>query len=502
MLAFIHLAYQMMGLLYETVPSFEDTWIECLGDLARYRMAIEDEDLRDREIWAGVARLWYSKAADRNPLVGRLSHHLAILARPNAVQQMYFYSKSLTSVYPFMGARESIMTLFDPFLGRVPMSNTYAHVDTQFIRFHASLFVGEHRENIHKHMRTFLSELDGHVERLSVKAKEPLAHFAIANIAALHGYGIQDHPLRRLFDYHIKYNQVHAHAKPQPKDEPMTSDSKSTSSEVELTEILKTSSASSELEVEFNCACSMTFQTLAIVCGRTNDVNCLSHINLLLTFLLSLATLDRAHSDQYSDSPVRTYVASIFQMVPWEEVTFFMNVLIESFYAYGDSSYEHTGPAAPELGGSGPLPEDYFARGQVWSQSSFPQDWFADERSHEERAVEHASTVDCRVKRALWLLTRLARVMCHEQLLVCNTLTSSQFQRWIRYDRKKKRFALLYGPDSSAGSPIVKAENLRRTPSSSPDMEMPDVRTSAYASRSITPGLKSEGGSDVVPSST
>ena len=41
MLAFIYLAYQMMALLFETVPSFTDTWIECLGDLAKYRMAVE-----------------------------------------------------------------------------------------------------------------------------------------------------------------------------------------------------------------------------------------------------------------------------------------------------------------------------------------------------------------------------------------------------------------------------------------------------------------------------
>ena len=30
MLVFIYLAYSMMALLYETVPTFEDTWIECL----------------------------------------------------------------------------------------------------------------------------------------------------------------------------------------------------------------------------------------------------------------------------------------------------------------------------------------------------------------------------------------------------------------------------------------------------------------------------------------
>ena len=33
MLAFISIAYAMMTLLLETVSMFEDTWIECLGDL-------------------------------------------------------------------------------------------------------------------------------------------------------------------------------------------------------------------------------------------------------------------------------------------------------------------------------------------------------------------------------------------------------------------------------------------------------------------------------------
>ncbi|KAF2190348.1 hypothetical protein K469DRAFT_723147 [Zopfia rhizophila CBS 207.26] len=86
MLAFIYLAYQMMALLYKIVPAFEDTWIKCLGDLRRYQMAIEDEDIRNRETWARVARSWYSKAANKNPPIGRPYHYLAILARPNALQ--------------------------------------------------------------------------------------------------------------------------------------------------------------------------------------------------------------------------------------------------------------------------------------------------------------------------------------------------------------------------------------------------------------------------------
>jgi hypothetical protein len=58
MLTFISIAYNLMALLCETVSVFQNTWVECLGDLARYRMAIEDENIRDHQTWAGVARSW------------------------------------------------------------------------------------------------------------------------------------------------------------------------------------------------------------------------------------------------------------------------------------------------------------------------------------------------------------------------------------------------------------------------------------------------------------
>jgi len=138
MLAFIYLAYSMMALLYETVPAFEDTWIECLGDLGRYRMAIEDDDIRDREVWTGVARHWYSKASNSAPTTGRLYHHLAILARPNALQQLFYYAKSLCVVIPFTSARESILTLFDPVLNTDNHQGLYRllPLDTSFIKAH------------------------------------------------------------------------------------------------------------------------------------------------------------------------------------------------------------------------------------------------------------------------------------------------------------------------------------------------------------------------------
>ena len=136
MLAFIYIDYTMMALLYETVSPFEDTWIECLGDLGRYRVAIEDDELKNREVWSNVARFWYTKAAEKNPNVGRLYHHLAILARPCSLDQLSLYIKSLTFVSPFESARGSIMALFSPVLQGKDSNHRSSAFETGFIRVH------------------------------------------------------------------------------------------------------------------------------------------------------------------------------------------------------------------------------------------------------------------------------------------------------------------------------------------------------------------------------
>lgn len=87
-----------------------------------YRMAIEDDDIKDREHWTAVSNEWYAMAADRAPKTGRFYHHLAILARPNVLKQLFFYGKALVVPIPFASALESIMTLFRPLLkvGPIP----------------------------------------------------------------------------------------------------------------------------------------------------------------------------------------------------------------------------------------------------------------------------------------------------------------------------------------------------------------------------------------------
>lgn len=163
MLTFIYLAYSMVALLYETVPTFEETWIECLGDLGRYRMAIEDDDIRDRETWTGVSQHWYSMASDKAPTTGRLYHHLAILARPNALQQLYYYTKSLCVPIPFLSARDSIMTLFDPLLSS--KTTRLAPIDAAFVRVHGILFSNKSQDQLQPAMTEFKSLLDGHIHK-------------------------------------------------------------------------------------------------------------------------------------------------------------------------------------------------------------------------------------------------------------------------------------------------------------------------------------------------
>jgi hypothetical protein len=166
MLTFIYLAYSMMALLYETVPAFEDTWIECLGDLGRYRMAIEDDDIRHREVWTNVSRNWYSKASDKAPTTGRLYHHLAILSRPNGFQQLFYYLKSLCVPIQFDSARESIMTLLDPVMASNPSQVAWLDpTELEFVRCHGILFSAKFQEKFKKSSNVFITGLDLFITR-------------------------------------------------------------------------------------------------------------------------------------------------------------------------------------------------------------------------------------------------------------------------------------------------------------------------------------------------
>lgn len=444
MLAFIYIAYSMVALLYETVSTFEDTWIECLGDLGRYRMAIEDDDIRDREVWSGVARFWYSKAADKTPKVGRLYHHLAILARPYTLQQLSLYTRSLTCVTPFESARGSIMTLFTPVLnGKESTYPRPSSFDTLFIKAHGILFAGKSLEDFDTIVVRITNEgvLDNYIGRITAKFKEQGVFAAVANIAALFEYGgavrqseppvsIFRHAFKELRDAEADSKAAEEKAKAKAavleENQPKLASKQYMETSFDLNKNTTQSSSANlvrsgfknktPLELESSVkvltrASKLAFSTLSVCLQRIGDKNVLPLIGVYLVFLWDLARTKGAIKYVESD-------------IPWEEICSFLNALAkpevvtsrvrsEEFpgskvLAAQPRSDASTNQLRPEQTlDDRPLPEDFVMRGQWY----FPECRFNNIMiDDEERSIELASMAAVRVERILWTGFRLAYV--------------------------------------------------------------------------------------------
>ena len=93
-------------------------------------MAIEDDEPKDREVWSNVARFWYNKAADNSPNIGRLYHHLAILARPFTMELLSQYTRSLTCVDKGPSRGRSLLKAKQGLIGFANGSSITAMADT------------------------------------------------------------------------------------------------------------------------------------------------------------------------------------------------------------------------------------------------------------------------------------------------------------------------------------------------------------------------------------
>lgn len=370
MLAFIYLAYTMMALLYETVPAFEDTWIECLGDLGRYRMAIEDDDIRDREVWTGVARHWYSKASDKAPTTGRLYHHLAILARPNALQQLFYYSKSLCVVVPFTSARESILTLFEPVLNADNGQGQYRlpPLDTAFVKAHGLLFTNRNMEKFKPAVEEFTGLLDNQIGRVTRKFMEQGYHIAVANSVAMLGFASKENPLMRAISRDEATSDTHM-----------------------------TGASSNELSlsiISFRNAEYLNNATLEIVLGRIGDPNVLPFIHVTLVFLYRISRHPGA-------------MDLVRAGLPFKLLAIMLNTLLAT--SGKSSRIESNTFPIPEKDDARPFPEDFAMRGLLWADNYYPETWFTNEKiDEEEKYHELASMTAQRKERILWLAYSIA----------------------------------------------------------------------------------------------
>ena len=158
-------------------------------------MAIEDDEPKDREVWSGVTRFWYNKASDKSPTIGRLYHHLAVLARPYTLEQLYLYTRSLTCVTTFESAKGSILTLFNPILsGKEPRYRRSNSLETTFIKAYGLLFnrkPSDPFDQFDQCVRRLDDEglLEKYINEATARFTEIGVYAAVSNIAALFEYG-------------------------------------------------------------------------------------------------------------------------------------------------------------------------------------------------------------------------------------------------------------------------------------------------------------------------
>ncbi len=410
MLAFIYLAYQMMALLYETVPAFTDTWIECLGDLARYRMAIED----DKEVhthWGGVAKRWYSIASDRHPAIGRLYHHLGILQKPS-VLKLFLYGKSLTCSSPFQNARDSLLTLCSPMVkGDQASQDNQTEVEAATLTFHANALMGDDDS-------VALSQLSSYaIFLLRQSSAAYLVHtgvfITITSIAHLLGFGSTTNKVFQLF------NSAAVEASGAlPQSASLTNSQASSSkaiSDVIGSAVPGVSSVSSVSDVERTWRSTPVYHhyraALNSFLDRTLNSNDLPDLlPTIHTILVWLHSIHSLRSRNHDDHDTRTF-SLLHNGFSWGGLVAFLNKLLArekiNMAAQGYTSQALFAPAYP---GGKPilLPEDHHLRGLLWTQTYHPQGWFDDLDEDEDRFETTDVVHKARTSRVLLLALKLA----------------------------------------------------------------------------------------------
>ncbi|CAG8360754.1 unnamed protein product [Penicillium salamii] len=422
MLDFIYLSYSMMTLLLESVPGFKETWIECLGDLARYRMAVEEFDKKDRDLWAGVSRYWYNQDANRSPENGRIQHHLAVLSRPDILQQFFHYTKALISVRPFPNARDSIVQLLAPLMN-TPTARL--NLTTLFVTAHGALLMQKPAGAFAARAYQFLVTLRRDIVTLLGQQKQIGVQITSCNIAAIFQYGNTGGVMETEFTL---------------KERPATAEERMSAMQWASSaspSIASCNDISSQLVFQ---ASSLAFHTLIVMLDQTGDQNMYPSVHISMAFIWCLTLNPSA-------------IQRVEPLVPWAKVAAYLNGLFEPDIIINKIENEQF-PLFDDTPAN-QLPEDFLIKGQAWSRLYYPERFFEDAPSEDDRpTIEDSSIVIPRRHRCLWLGVRIATVCLALSLIHSNQLIFGQFARWITYDQTRR-----FGVTQLAASYTQTAEN-------------------------------------------
>ena len=343
-------------------------------------------------------------AADRHPVVGRLYHHSGILERPS-MRKFYLFARALTSVVPFLNAKESLGTLCSPVLNDGIRTGGQL-TETALIRFHARAFTS--KDQVELITRDGVSAVTQLADQTDEKFATYGVSLAVTNIAALLGYGSPDNLLRQLFD--SARNKQALASRPSKQHSILSS-----------LQPLRDPSLSS-LETPSPPVVKFCYHSFNTIVRRTpgdkEPLQCLlPFVHVMLVFFSSIDTLHThssppaASEDNRTTSPNVLDTLSSLNDLDWSALSTFLNLtaLIYPITAHIEAFADtNTFPTDGH-----PLLEDYMIRGLVWAQWYFRSKWLEDRSEDDDgsRALETEQNrkEEHRAARVLFLGMKLAR---------------------------------------------------------------------------------------------
>ncbi|KAM6514279.1 hypothetical protein FALCPG4_015432 [Fusarium falciforme] len=372
------MAYNMMTLFYETVPILEDVWAECLGDLARYGMGVGERVHGD--VWVNIAQRWYAKLLRKSPTTGRLYHHLAVVEQRNAVEQLFYFIKSLCVADPFPVGIRSTARLF-AFSAQTEQSlSGVKSIEAAFVKIQGIIWFGKTQDGLQECMNYFVDSLCDYINEFQARWITS-GHFIGATLPC-------------------------ALLKPKTR----SSTGPEASSCTGATGTIGAPDASYSLPEEM-VRHSLDFMVRAFKTAlyQCANFNTLPFLHTMFVFIAHAA------KDQ-------TLMSAIEEMVPWRLVVVMLNHLfvcvrvVEADYEVSDNFPTHLRRR--------PLPEDFAMRGLPYADDYFPTELFDDIRVDEEEKMPERP----------WMATsRMERILS----LGCGIARSGN---WILWDGETRQF--------------------------------------------------------------
>ncbi|TGJ70128.1 hypothetical protein EYR41_006113 [Orbilia oligospora] len=387
MLRFIYIAYSAVSLLFETTSAFTDIWIECLGDLARYRTAIAcDLDNHNKQCgcestWIRTSKYWYSKGVNRQPHLGRLHHHLAVVTDSDILQQLFLYYKALavTQQYPIAGK-----TIFKS-INLIQGGNK--SMKDVFTSLHSMFYTATNRNAFTQKKNECLKLLGNEVATSRLEFKIPGAYIAICGIASLFQYNTKDGRTKLATARENKRATTDSEAKHTPPSEFINNSYEPNAPFIQPPKLNPKSR-----DVSLIYAQELAFEILSMFL-RGYDPAVQPHIHIWLVFLNYLK-----HYPKGMDIP--------FEKFPWEEMAKYGTALLER--NQGNKAVLEGVQNSEIFPASSPLPEEYLMSGLEITQGYFPGNYFDEIVDDDKRLIELPSATAIREEKMLWLMIKFA----------------------------------------------------------------------------------------------